>query len=241
MAWFDIALIVLLALSTIFAFFRGFVTEALHLAALGGAIIATIIGFPFIEPWLVDKIGSPLAVKIIGNAATFIVVLVLLRVIANFIGSKVRQSEIGIIDRSLGAVFGAIRGFLIVVFLYVLFIRLWQPEEAPEFIQEARLGGLVTAAADALDPYLNGKNVKAIVDKARNAAPAPLSTPEAAPRDVTPKRPAKNKEQAADKGYSEVEREALDRAIDTALDTVLERMRGEESADETQQQEEPPR
>ncbi|MFZ5609205.1 MAG: CvpA family protein [Pseudomonadota bacterium] len=233
MAWFDIALIALLALSTIFAFFRGFVTEALHLAALGGAIIATVIGFPYVEPWLAQKIGAPFIVKIAGNVLSFILALFILRLAANFIGGRIRQSEIGIFDRSLGAVFGAVRGLLIVVFFYILFVRLWQPDHSPEFIREARMGGVVVAIAGALDPYLDGDRLQRLLDRARDVLPAPPRADEDSPppgksASAPPARPAAD--QGRDAGYTAIERKAMDRAVEKALDQVLDRMRGEEEA-----------
>jgi|GEM_PF-521747 len=231
MAWFDLALIVLLAISTIFAFFRGFVTEALHLVALGGAIFATIIGYPYIEPWLNDLIGDTIFVTWVGNAVTFIVALAILRFAANLIGSKVRQSELGFLDRSLGALFGALRGFLIIVFLYILFLRLWQPAATPEFIQEARLGSFVTEVAELLDPYIDEDSVKSIVDRAKGALPdaeVPSETP--------PQQDSQNNEPAYDEEQRDAldelfESEAVDKALDKTVDKILERMSGEESSD----------
>ncbi|MGD8325374.1 MAG: CvpA family protein [Sphingomonadales bacterium] len=236
MAWFDLALIVLLAVSTIFAFFRGFVTEALHLIALGGAVIATVIGYPYLEPYLVNLVGKSIIVTWIGNAVTFIVTLAALRFGANFIGSKVRQSELGFLDRSLGALFGALRGFLIVVFIYILFLRLWQPTNTPEFIQEARLGFFVTDAAEILDPYIDGDSVKTIVDKARNVLPekpiekAKRQTEQ--PTEPPKQEPAYNEEQrdALDELF---ESEVVDKAIDKSVDKILERMSGEETSDDS--------
>lgn len=231
MAWFDLALIVLLAISTIFAFFRGFVTEALHLVALGGAILATIIGYPYIEPWLTDLIGTSIIVTWVGNAVTFIVSLAILRFVANLIGSKVRQSELGFLDRSLGALFGALRGFLIIVFLYILFLRLWQPASTPEFIQEARLGFFVTEAAELLDPYIDEESVKSIVDKAKDALPESSPTQKPQTQEQKREEPAYDEEQrdALDELF---ETEVVDKALDKTVDKILERMSGEEAAEE---------
>lgn len=236
MAWFDLALIVLLAVSTIFAFFRGFVTEALHLIALGGAIVATIVGYPYLEPYLVNLVGTSIIVTWVGNAVTFIVSLAALRFGANFVGSKVRQSELGFLDRTLGALFGALRGFLIVVFIYILFLRLWQPPGTPEFIQEAQLGFFVTDAADIMDPYIDKDSVKTIVDKARDVLPEKREEktqiqPETS-AEPSKQEPAYNEEQrdALDELF---ESEVVDKAIDKSVDKILERMSGEEASDDS--------
>ena len=50
MTWFDLAMLAVLALSALLAFFRGFVREVLGVGAWIGAIIIAYWFFPFVSP-----------------------------------------------------------------------------------------------------------------------------------------------------------------------------------------------
>jgi uncharacterized membrane protein required for colicin V production len=53
---FDIAALVFIGLSMLFAFSKGFVTAALGLGAWVGAFFITAVGFTFITPWMRENI-----------------------------------------------------------------------------------------------------------------------------------------------------------------------------------------
>ncbi|MEM7569036.1 MAG: CvpA family protein, partial [Pseudomonadota bacterium] len=108
----DIAVGVILILSAIIAFFRGFVTEVLSLAAWGGAVLATMFGYGPLAEWVNGWIDIEWLSKAVSIAFLFFFSMMFLRLITNKIGSMVRSSGLGIADRSLGAAFGVLRGFV---------------------------------------------------------------------------------------------------------------------------------
>jgi membrane protein required for colicin V production len=134
MTWVDIVVLAVLAISGLLAFMRGFVREVLGVGSWVGAIVVAIWGFPAARPrfevWLA---GSPDLVNPATFGALFIVTLIVLMAVSHWIGAVVRGSVLGGLDRTLGLLFGLVRGAALVVFAYiaagvVLPIDRWPPQ-----------------------------------------------------------------------------------------------------------------
>ncbi len=138
----DIIIVLLLVLSAAFAFLRGFVREFFGLAAWVGAGLVTAYTFIPARTYVRDQIEPPLLADALTGAAIFIGTLVLLLLIAHMITEGVRSSRFGMIDRSLGFIFGLFRGALVVCLAYMFLV--WaMPEGRPEWVEKARLMPLV--------------------------------------------------------------------------------------------------
>ena len=144
---FDIAVLVIIGLSTLFAFGRGFATVALSFAAWVGALFASIFGFELLKPYGRDLISPPELADMITLVVLFFVSLYALKQLAELIGGAIKSSEIGFLDRSLGALFGLMRGIVVVSLVYLAFNKLYPGKESPEWVDEAtsapacRVGG----------------------------------------------------------------------------------------------------
>ena len=120
MAWIDIAIISLIVLSAILSLFRGFVTEALDLAAW---LIAFWVALTFYEEmavWLSQWIALPSAQKPAAFALLFVCTWVLGAIVNYLAGKLVSKTGLTGTDRLLGMVFGAARGAVIVSILVLL-------------------------------------------------------------------------------------------------------------------------
>lgn len=119
MTWLDFVIIALIALSAIFGVFRGFVREVLSLVTwvLSFWLASRYTGDAavYLEAW----IPYPDARLVAAFVALFFAVLVVGMVISRLVVSLVRASGISG-DRSLGAVFGLLRGVVIVVILVMV-------------------------------------------------------------------------------------------------------------------------
>jgi membrane protein required for colicin V production len=121
MTWIDAAALITVILSAAFSMVRGFVREVLAVFAWIGAGLAAVKFYP----WLMPEMNSilPATMKnfaIYGAMAViFIVVLIVLSLISALIGGLVRDSALSGLDRSLGLVFGAGRGVLVVCLAYI--------------------------------------------------------------------------------------------------------------------------
>jgi membrane protein required for colicin V production len=135
---FDLAVAGFLLLSALWAFLRGFVRELLGVAAWVGAAFATLYGAPFAQPYARQLISVQIVADIVVWVVIFVVSLILFSIISGAISSQVRQSSLSAIDRSLGFVFGLVRGAVIVCIGYMLLKMAVPLQDRPGWITSAR-------------------------------------------------------------------------------------------------------
>ncbi len=155
---FDLIVGVILLVSGLFAFARGFTREVLAIGCWIGAIIVTALTFDLASPAVQQVIQPEVLADGIVVVGIFIVTLALLTVISHRISGRVRESSIGAIDRTLGFFFGLVRGALIISALYLLLSYFLPREEHPDWVRSAASLPLVEKGAKlvfAIFPHLN--------------------------------------------------------------------------------------
>ena len=161
----DLAIIVILLLSAVFAFVRGFVHELLAIGSWVGAALATLYGFPHAQPLARAQIASPLLADMAAGVAIFLVVLVVLSIATRLLCSRVRDSSLGPLDRSLGLLFGVLRGGVLVCIAWLMLLWVMPREDHPDWITEARGLPLVekggTLIAGLIPDELGGRAARA--------------------------------------------------------------------------------
>lgn len=206
----DIALGVVLLLSALLAYARGFVHEVLAVAGWIGAILAAVYGLPYAKPFARDLIPHELAADVAAGVAIFVATLIVLSLLTRAVAGLVKASALNMLDRSLGFLFGAARGAVLVCVAYLALCWVIPPEEQPRWITGARSMPLVTRGADMLRQLIPDEAGQAADDaraQARKAAEAQkvlgdLLTP--APK-AAPKPDAK--------GYGEADRRRMEQLI----------------------------
>lgn len=135
----DIAILLVILLSGALAFLRGFVHEVLAVASWIGAAFATLYGFPHLQPFTQQVIAVPLLADVTTGVAIFLVVLIVLSLVTRVAAGLVRNLGLGPLDRTLGLLFGLVRGFLLACLAWLAFVW-FVPLEAdrPAWITEAR-------------------------------------------------------------------------------------------------------
>lgn len=146
----DLALIALLLISGLLAFSRGFVREVLSILAWVVSFVVALQFYPQLSPYVQRYIESQQIADAIAMGAIFIVSLVILWVISSAISRRVQNSEVGALDRSLGFLFGLLRGAVIVSLLYLLLVQFLPPREHPAWLREARAMPLIEYGANLL-------------------------------------------------------------------------------------------
>jgi membrane protein required for colicin V production len=150
MTWVDAAVLFVIALSALFSVVRGFVREVLGVVAWVGAGAAAVKFYPLIVP----EISSVLPMKNFVNDAAmgvvFIVVLVILSLLGALVGDVVRNSPLSGLDSSLGLIFGALRGVLVVCLGYIALSVGLKPADWPPPVIHARCLPLVQKGAAEL-------------------------------------------------------------------------------------------
>ena len=126
MTGFDVAIIAVLTLSMLVGLYRGFVHEFLSLAILALALVVALKFSRLPETWFPDieisgflLAGSELQLAAVFSLL-FLSVLTAGRFIKKPVSARMRQSFMNLADRLLGAVFGMLRGGVIVLALVLL-------------------------------------------------------------------------------------------------------------------------
>ncbi len=149
MNWVDLVVLAVLALSGLLALMRGLVREVLGVGAwVGAALVASPYGaFPYVQPFARQHISDPTIADVVAIAAVFLAMLVIFWIVASAIGNAIRGSVLGGLDRTLGFVFGLVRGAVLVAALYVLAGKFVPIAQWPEPVTEARSMPLIRSAA----------------------------------------------------------------------------------------------
>lgn len=131
----DILVGAVLLVSAVISFLRGFIREVLTITGVLGGLVAAYFGAPVLSPvvqgWfgveedpekvqkLFDFIPLAQAANVITYAAIFIIVVIVLSIISHFLAEAVKTVGLGAIDRTLGVIFGVLRGALLLGLLYL--------------------------------------------------------------------------------------------------------------------------
>lgn len=146
----DLGVIVLLLISGLLAFSRGLVHEVLAVAGWIGAALAVLFLLPYVSPYLRENIANIWLADGIGAVGIFIVALMVFSLIAHRIAGAVQDSALGPVDRTLGFVFGLVRGAAIVCVAYLIYAWMVPPADFPSWLREARALPLAQAGGAAL-------------------------------------------------------------------------------------------
>jgi len=124
----DGIVVLVIVLSALLAYSRGFVRESL---AIAGWVVAAVLAFifaPQVEPLvkeipvLSDLIGDNCELSMIGAAAlVFAVALIVSSLITPLFSSIVQRSALGGLDQGAGFLFGVARGILLVAIAYFVY------------------------------------------------------------------------------------------------------------------------
>jgi membrane protein required for colicin V production len=165
---FDLAILGVILLSTLFAFLRGVVRELI-------ALVSWVVGFagafafaPVVGDWIPEIPGYPAVRYLIAFAAIVIVALVVGALIAGPLARVIRAAGLGFVDRFLGSIFGVVRGLLLVV-AFVLVAGLTAMPRT-DWWQNSALAPPFVVAALALKPWLPQRWAERL-DYSREGAP----------------------------------------------------------------------
>lgn len=202
----DIGVVLVLLISGVLAYARGLVHEVLSIGGWIGAVLATIFFYPVIQPLARQFIPIDLAADLSAGVVIFIVTLVILSLATRTLSSRVKDSALNVLDRSLGFLFGLARGALLVCVAYLGLEFLVPKSDQPEWITSARtMPVIVEGAAALIDIIPDDTNIK-LPNIDTNSATQDLI------KLVTP---SLSSGQTPSDGYSDTERQEMERLIET--------------------------
>ncbi|MBT3331772.1 MAG: CvpA family protein, partial [Rhodospirillaceae bacterium] len=146
----DLVILIILLISGLLALSRGFVKEVLSIAGWVIAAVATLKLFPFVQPFVRSYIDQELIADSISGVVIFVVVLTMASFLSSAISRRVQRSEIGILDRSLGFLFGLLRGVVVIALSYLVLVQFLATDDQPDWLREARAMPAIEYSAEIL-------------------------------------------------------------------------------------------
>lgn len=167
---FDLAVLVLVALSTLFAFARGVVRELIALASwvLGIAVALMFAGTAAaVFSWL-DM--APAIRIVLAFVLIFVVVLLAGALVGRVLSRAIHAAGLSLVDRFLGGAFGLARGLLLIVLFALVAGLTALPRH--DWWQNASVGRPLALAALSLRPWLPPAWAERLDYSATGKAPA---------------------------------------------------------------------
>jgi len=212
----DLILLAILLVSGLLAFSRGLVREVLSIAGWVGAAVITLELYPRARPFVSPYIADPLLADLLAAAVIFIVSLVLLWWLSSIVSRRVQESHIGALDRSLGFLFGLLRGAVVICLAYLILVQFVPPDEHPAWLQEARAMPVVrygTRIIVRLTPEQVREGLATAEEAGRAAGDKLDKAVEAGQAVESLRQELQEPDNGADTGYTTEQRRQLDRII----------------------------
>lgn len=115
----DIAVLMTVFLSIVFALYRGLVRELLGITAWILAGFAGLYSYAFMQPFMHKIIENEAVAGLAGAMIVALIVLVMMTLINAKITAKLRKSALSGLDRILGFGFGIFRAWLLIAIVYI--------------------------------------------------------------------------------------------------------------------------
>lgn len=150
----DAVVAVVILMSAILAYSRGFVREAMAIAGWVAAAVLAFVFAPQAEPLVkqipvLDKfLADSCELSIIAAfAGVFALALIVMSIFTPIFSSVIQRSALGGIDQGLGFLFGVFRGILLVAVAFVVYSRVLTGSTVPvvDNSQSAKIFGSLEA------------------------------------------------------------------------------------------------
>lgn len=174
----DLVVLGIVVVSALLAAVRGVTREVLAIVAW---VVAALVAWwlhPMLLPTIKQHVTSDTVSLVAAIAAIFLGTLLVVSIITVRVSDLVLDSRIGAVDRSLGFLFGAGRGFLICVIGWVFLAWLVQGK-VPEWAAQAKTRPLLEKSGDALVAQLpdNPEGLLKQLRKPKGEGPEPAEPP----------------------------------------------------------------
>jgi membrane protein required for colicin V production len=195
--WLDLGLIAVVLISAFLAMLRGFTREVLAIASWGAAAVAAFYFHPLVVPYIKTYVKADLNENVargLAAAGVFVVTLIVVSLLTVKLSDAILDSKVGALDRSLGFLFGAVRGLLLCVIAFVFFNWLVPVQTQPEWVKNARMRPMLQATGDQLMAVLPLPDDLEVyfnkLKKPKSASPGEDAVPDTEPE---PKKPETGK------------------------------------------------
>lgn len=147
----DITALLIVLVSAVLAFMRGFVHEVLAIGGWVGAALVALFGLPMASPIARQYITVSWAADAAAAGVLFLGALIFFSILTSMISKRVKSSSLSALDRSLGVLFGIARGAVIIAFGFIVLTWLYPTEDdRPTWVTETRSLPLMESSANLL-------------------------------------------------------------------------------------------
>ena len=156
-SYLDLGLLAVIFVSALLAMLRGFTREILAIASWIAAAAAAIYFYPYLVPYLkpYSFFAKDWIAALAAGTVIFFVALILVSIITVNLSDAVLDSKVGALDRTLGFLFGAARGFVLCVIAFVFFAKLdTAVDKWPVWVRDARLRPALQSVGDEMQAML---------------------------------------------------------------------------------------
>ncbi|MGQ0527918.1 MAG: CvpA family protein [Alphaproteobacteria bacterium] len=183
----DLIVIVIVLISALIAFMRGLIREVLTIAGVLGGLAASYFGGPFLKPlmrgWfgvteeaeparLFDIIPYSLLADALSYGLIFIIVVIILSIISHTLAETARALGLGPVDRTLGVVFGILRGVFLLGLMYLPFSLVLDKEVKESWFEGSKTFFYVEKVADFLADLIPQKDLEKLEESAQQVEDA---------------------------------------------------------------------
>ncbi len=137
-SYLDLAVLAIVLVSALLSMLRGFSREVLAIASWAAAAAAAYWFYPLVVPYLAPYIHKEIFAQAAAAAIVFFATLIVVSLFTVRLSDAILDSKIGALDRTLGFVFGVVRGFLLAVVAFAIFNWLVVGEAAARMGQNSQ-------------------------------------------------------------------------------------------------------
>ena len=149
-SYLDLGVLGVVLVSALLSMLRGFTREVLAIGSWAAAAAAAYYFYPMVLPHVQPYINKPIFAQAASAAAVFFVTLIVVSLFTVRVSDAILDSKIGALDRSLGFVFGAARGFLLAVVAFWIFNWLVGDKQQPDWVSAAKTRPALTETANRI-------------------------------------------------------------------------------------------
>lgn len=139
--------------SAMLAMVRGFSREVLSIASWAAAAAAAFFFYPVVLPYVAPHIDNDKIAMVAAAGIIFVIALIIVTVITMKIADWIIDSRIGALDRTLGFLYGAARGILVVA-VALLFFNWLVGANPPAWVAEAKSRPLLESIGSKIEEML---------------------------------------------------------------------------------------
>ena len=154
MGMIDFIIIVVIILSGLFAFYRGLVRELLTLVSWTLAVLCGFFSMFAFRPITSYFIENEQIAYAVTAAVVAIVVLVVCTLITAKINKGLRKSVLSSLDRTLGFIFGLLRGVVVVIGIYFFCVFAMSPRMLRYYEEKNLLLGYMSEFVPVIEDVL---------------------------------------------------------------------------------------